>query len=85
MTYDEFSAEIARQLDLDGAPEAGATLVEDLGLDSLDCFNLVALVEELAGVDDNPPEVPYPLLVTMGDVHRYYREICPDQAARAAP
>jgi hypothetical protein len=79
MSYEEFAATVAGEFDLEGVPPATARLVEDVGLDSLDCFNLVLLVDELsgagaAGVAAAAADAAYPLITTMGDAHRYYQE-----------
>lgn len=76
MTYEEFAAAVARELDIEEGPPASATLVEDLGLDSLGCFNLVLFIDELSGQAATPDdEVPYPLIATMGDAYRYLEEM----------
>jgi acyl carrier protein len=45
-------------------------LFEELGLDSLGAFQLLVVIESLAGVEI-PPREP-PLLLTLTDAHRYY-------------
>lgn len=45
-------------------------LFDDLGLDSLQAFELVVGTEQLAGRDVPPPEVP--ALWTVADAYRYY-------------
>ena len=75
MTYEEFARTVAGAFDMDGPPPATARLIEDLGLDSLDCFNLVLFVDELAATSSQPADVPYPLITTMGDAHCYLEEL----------
>jgi acyl carrier protein len=74
VTYEEFATEVAGAFDLDTRPLPDARLVEDLGLDSLDCFNLVLLVDELAS-GSQAADTPYPLIATMADAHHYFQEV----------
>lgn len=74
MTYEEFARTVAGEFDIEGVPPPSARLVEDLGLDSLDCFSLVLLVDELAGPAPAPGDMAYPVLLTMGDAHHYAEE-----------
>jgi acyl carrier protein len=48
-------------------------LFDDLGLDSLQAFQLLVVIESLAGVDVPPPELP--AMYTMQDAYDYYRSL----------
>lgn len=48
-------------------------LYADWALDSLQAFQLIIVVEAMAGADVPPPEVP--ALFTLGDAYDYYRSL----------
>ena len=70
MSFDEFVLYISEGLDLEPVDVVtDARLVEDLGLDSFDLTELLALVEELRV--RFPEEVAVSIL-TVGDLYREY-------------
>ena len=72
LDFDAFCAHVAEGLRLEpGALTLDGRLVEDVGLDSFDLVELMAIVEEL-GV--RLPDDVAVGLDTMGDVYREYRE-----------
>lgn len=78
MSPEEFGAFVAAEFELSDAPCLSARLVEDLGLDSLDLFDLVLFIEELAGatVDSiSDLQVAYPILYTLADAYHYWEDI----------
>ena len=71
LDYDEFCDRLAADFSLDRvALRADAAVVADLGFDSLLVFEIVLLIEELAGV--TLPEALIGQLVTMDDFHSIY-------------
>lgn len=84
LTFQEFVAELARQLDLSAIAAATPTtdLYEELGLDSLQAYELVYVAEELAGAVSPDPllggsgeDPPFEPIATLGDVHDYYQRL----------
>jgi acyl carrier protein len=67
---EEFTAVLAEYFDWDPAPDHDARLVEDLGLDSLQIFELMLLLEDVGG-HPVPDEVMVQLR-TVGDVYDTY-------------
>lgn len=57
-------------------------LYDDLGFDSFQGFELLIVVEGLAGNVVPPAEVP--ALFTLGDVHAYYEELSSAEADSGA-
>lgn len=77
--FDTFTHLLFSRMSVDAsAPEfAGAGestgLFDDLGLDSMQAFQLLVVVEAMAGADLPPEELPP--LFTVGDAYRYYRSL----------
>jgi len=74
VTFDEFTLQLTSEFDLSHPLNPDALLMDDLGLDSLDCFNLVLFLEELAGVTSELQPLPYPVLITVSDAFSYFQE-----------
>jgi acyl carrier protein len=71
LDYDEFCDRLADEFGLDRRRlVADAAVVADLGFDSLLIFEIVLLIEELAGA--TLPEALIGQLVTMNDFHAIY-------------
>jgi acyl carrier protein len=70
--FDAFAGRLCELLDLDAHDSVTPTtgLYDDLGLDSFQAFQVIVLVEQLAGLVVAPVELPE--LYTVGDSHRYY-------------
>jgi acyl carrier protein len=71
----EFAAELAGMLRLDGAAsfDVDAGLFADWGLDSLQAFEMIIIIESMAGCLVPPAEIPE--LLTVGDAYGYYRAL----------
>lgn len=71
--YEDFAVRIVEQLGIDcaGPVNPYAELYEELGLDSLQVFQLLVRVETLAGADLPPLDLPE--IYTMQDAHDYYK------------
>jgi acyl carrier protein len=72
-TLDKLASELCKTFEWESLPPPSQRLVDDLGLDSLDLFFIVVLVEELAGLDS--PSADYPQLVTAGDIVTYFETL----------
>lgn len=73
---EQFVARFCDEYDLDaGRVWSGSRLVDDLGFDSVDVFDTVLFVEELAGVDTSSNGGSYPLLETVGGAYAYLCEL----------
>lgn len=71
LTFDQYSQRLATAFGLAVvAPSPDAGLYDDLGLDSLQAFQLMLFTEGLAGASF-PPDFPPPLF-TVGDAYSYY-------------
>jgi acyl carrier protein len=72
LDFDDLVAHLARELHLalpdPVLPSTG--LFDDLELDSLGAFELLVAIEDVAGCDAPPLELPR--MFTLGDVHDYY-------------
>jgi acyl carrier protein len=72
VTLESFARELATLLRLDVGdkfdPEAG--LFDDWGLDSLQAFEMIIIVESMAGCLVPPAVIPE--LLTVGDAYGYY-------------
>ncbi len=66
----------------DATPEM--LLVEDLEFDSLKLLDLVAFIEELAGIGVGEAPEEYPLLETLGDASDYYLELVEGRRDRSS-
>jgi len=81
LSYERFSSEVAVQLELDCdmpiKPSDG--LFTDLALDSLQAFELIVVIEQLAGLGSPAGgEVPsnvLPIMLTMQDAFVYYETL----------
>jgi acyl carrier protein len=74
LAFDQFSERLLRSLRVP-LPREGispATLIfEDLGLDSIQAFEMILVTEEIAETLIPPAELPP--MFTLGDVYAYYR------------
>ena len=72
LTYEAFSNRVVRELriDCDLPVNPYDSLYDQLGLDSLQAFELIVLIEGLAGRDIPPPELPN--IFTMQDAYEYF-------------
>lgn len=80
MNLEEFCERVLMLLELQGAGDFGLddSLYDTIGLDSFQAFQLIIIVESLAGVDVPPVELPE--MFTLRDAFGYYsllREIDP--------
>lgn len=57
-----------------GDVTAESGLFDELGIDSLSAFELLLLVEDLAGITQAPAELPE--INTVGDAYAHYLELC---------
>lgn len=76
MHVDDFVRTVAEELDLD-SPQAltpATDLVLELGLDSFQVFELVMVIEVLAGCDDPPADPPE--IRTFQDAFEHYERLC---------
>jgi acyl carrier protein len=81
LDYSQFSFQVCKLLQM---PEAHpinryAGLYDDVGLDSLQAFELLIIIESLAGLDTPPAEIP--AIFTMDDAFRYYGDCVAAAAA----
>lgn len=83
VSAEEFAARLGAEFGIPAPPPLGASLTDDLGLDSLDHFDLVLFSEELAGTVDPAADSDFPLLVTVEDAYTYYAELCAAGTGRA--
>lgn len=74
-TIDEFAHRVAELLDieLDGRVNPYDNLYEDWGLDSLQVFQLIVIVEAMADVLVPPPETPD--LFTVREAYDYFTSL----------
>ena len=72
MNFDSFSRRLLEslQVDFDGQLSAATNLYEEIGLDSLQAFELVVLIEAWAGLMITPQEIPE--IYTLADAYSYY-------------
>jgi acyl carrier protein len=79
LDYDAFAARVVELLQLawDGAVNPYDSLYDELGLDSLQAFELLVIVEALAGAAVPPPEIPE--IFTMQDAYTYFESLHPAQ------
>jgi acyl carrier protein len=69
--FDAFGAALLAELELPStALDDGTRLVDDLGFDSVLCFELLLVIEDWLGV--MLPEALIPHLETLGDVYEVY-------------
>lgn len=75
MAFDQFARILVDALDveLSGAPTPADGLFDDWALDSLQGFQLIIVIEELAGCLVPPPALPTMLVVS--DAYDYYRSL----------
>ena len=76
LDFDAFTRHVFQLLEIDrpAAPNPYDELYTDIGLDSLQAFELIIIVEATAEVDI-PPEV-VPDLYTLQDAYEYYESLC---------
>lgn len=74
-SYNEFVRRVSSLLDveLEYPVNPYDSLYDDWGLDSLQAFQLIIIIESLAGLDIPPDEIP--LIYTVQDAFDYYRTI----------
>ncbi|HYI60634.1 MAG TPA: phosphopantetheine-binding protein [Acidimicrobiales bacterium] len=74
-TIEGFGRELAEMLEVDppGVVSVGDDLFADWGLDSIQFFQVIVFVEEMAEVDVLPPNPPE--VFTVGDAYAYYRSL----------
>jgi hypothetical protein len=75
MTFEEFARCVQVEFGIPIDIEAKSSLVDDLGLDSLDLHELIIFAMELAGVDRTFGDPEYPVGVTMGDIFGYLQHM----------
>ncbi len=68
--FDEFTERIVTFFDLPDVPDTGTRLVEDLGFDSINMFELVLFLEEVGGHE--VPEAVVTSINTVGDLYDTY-------------
>jgi acyl carrier protein len=75
MTYETFSGRLVRLLEIEATEPINpyTELFSDLGLDSLQGFEMLLIIESLAGVNMPPLEIPE--IYTMQDAFTYYRSL----------
>jgi acyl carrier protein len=76
LKYEAFSTQVADLLDIKGERPLNRYLglYDELGFDSLQSFQLLLLVESMAGLD--VPEEDPPGLFTLDDAYQYYVKLC---------
>lgn len=75
-----FGVRVAEALDVELASPPGATddLFGDCGLDSLQAFQLLVLLEDMADIARPPLEIPE--IYTLGDAYAYYGRLIAERA-----
>jgi len=75
LTFDDFSSRVIDTLQVDQPPAVTpySDLYNELGLDSFQAFQLIVVIEALAGAEVPPPDLPE--MYTMGDAFRYYQRM----------
>jgi hypothetical protein len=77
LTSEEFIAVVVEEFALQTTPKLDDRIIEDVGLDSMQAFNLVALVEEMiqdANGTMSAPSLDYPVFESLSDAYRYLDE-----------
>jgi acyl carrier protein len=76
LTIDEFCMRVLDGIGIDYSPpiDTSADLYAELGVDSLQSFQLIVLVEALAGCDSPPVELPH--ILTLSDAFVYFISLC---------
>lgn len=74
-SIEDFSQQLAQflKISLDGPVNAYDSVYDDWGIDSLQAFQMIIIIESLAGADVPPPEVPE--IFTVQDAYDYYRAL----------
>ena len=72
MDFENFAQRVVLRFGIDEPPslDPWTGIFDDLGLDSLQGFELLIYVEALAGVDVPPPALPD--VLTLGEAYDYY-------------
>lgn len=71
LIFESYTSQLLAALDIHWEDEAHAgTLLEDVGMDSMDLFELVVFTERIAGLEIPPDQIPD--LMTLGDAYNYY-------------
>lgn len=60
--------------------EPDASLFDDWALDSLQAFEMIVIIESMAGADVPPPNLPN--LFTVGDAYAYYCSLRSERSNR---
>jgi acyl carrier protein len=81
MTFEEFVAQlrVLLRVDIPDPVDPSASLYDELGLDSFQAFELLIVVEALAG-NVVPPATPAELF-TLADAFAYYEDLAADDLA----
>jgi acyl carrier protein len=70
----EFCVAFSAEFDRSSPPNLDDLLVDDLGFDSLDMFNLVAFIEETANSSESDG-AGLPILTSVRDAYEYLQEL----------
>ena len=72
LEFEEYVARVTEFLDVPAPTtlDRDSGLYEDLGIDSLQAFELLIITEQLAGLSALPPSIP--AIYTLGDAYDYY-------------
>lgn len=63
------------EIEIDGSINPYDSLFDDWGIDSLQAFQLIVIIEAMAESLVPPAEMPE--IYTVGDAHEYYRSLLP--------
>jgi acyl carrier protein len=84
LKFGEFARHVTAEFGDRGVPLVETTeLYDELGLDSLEAFRLVILIEDLAGVDFPPATTP--MLWTLRDAYTYLQQLTASVATQNSP
>ena len=72
LEFEEYVARVTKLLDVPAPTtlDRDYGLYENLGIDSLQAFELLIITEQLAGLSVPPPSIP--AIFTLGDAYDYY-------------
>lgn len=75
LTFEEFASRLGGRLGIEGLESTNPALglYDDLGLDSLQAFSMLIIVENMA--DSLVPLMEIPALFTIGDAYSYYQKL----------
>jgi acyl carrier protein len=85
LPFEEFAACMKRELlgKYPGSLTRGTHLFEEVGMDSLEMFHIVVLIEDLSGFEIELEAVP--LIETVGQAYDFYDALCGVHASRTLP